>query len=294
MTLPAELFQVIALPRHIKGSPLLRESRCYTWSPGAVSLLRRLGGVLSEFDSPNVFHLGSRGGYDYTYSLNCVRQFDAPIVRDIAALTKKLMCIQPPARVIFFSGLIDEHVTGEVVHYLFAIMRDVIAGILESPWAALYAPLASLGDDAGDFPLHCDLYIPEMLWNIFEDVPTDGSGAAVFLETATMLRLMKQVDSLPASTVRAVQRCLTTRSKRDRYEWFYDVLYGEEHPWTGELARHMMREQIRVSLAKGDGYLIHDRTWMHGRETPSSAVSARRVHRLVFDTLESRVKRPDH
>ena len=287
MTLPVELFRVVTPPHRIRSSRLLRESRCYTWSPDAVSLLRFLRRDLTKAGRPHIIHLQRGQGYDYTYSLSHTSLLDSDVAEDIAELTKKLIAIRPPLSVVFFSGLIDEHITGRVIHYLFAIMRDVLARTARSQWAAIYAPSASVGDDAGDFPLHCDLYVPEMLWNIFEDVPTDGSGAAVFLETRTMLDIMQQVESLPPSTVRAVEKCLTTRSRRDRYDWFYNKLYGPEHPWAQELTHRMLKERARVGLAKGDGYLIHDRTWLHGREALSSAVSTKRFHRLVFDVAKT-------
>jgi len=41
---------------------------------------------------------------------------------------------------------------------------------------ALYAPLTP--GNNGEFPLHCDMYIPKRLFNVFDDVPDDDSGAS--------------------------------------------------------------------------------------------------------------------
>jgi hypothetical protein len=251
-------------------------------------MLRKLSRALRKFDRPRIVHLKRGRGYDYTYTLNHTNILDSPLAQGFVELVNKLVGFHVDASIHLLCGLIDEHVTGEVIHYLFAMLRDVIVEKGRSPWSALYTPLGDVGDGIGEFPLHCDLYVPEMLLNIFDDVPSDGTGATVLLETRKMLEIIRQIDSFPASTVRSIRRCLTMPSRRDRFNWFYNVLHGPEHPWTNELNSRMQKELITFRLTRGDGYLIHDRAWLHGREAPSTSVSTKRIHRLVFDVLSSR------
>jgi len=212
---------------------------------------------------------------------------NSPLGCDIAELARGLTELPPPEGVYFFAGLLDGQINGQTLHYLFAIMRDAIAEQAKSPWAALYAPLATVGEDAGDFPLHCDMYVPEMLWNVFEDVPRDGSGAAIFLQTKELLRILDKMKSFPRPLLNSVRYCFTTPLENDRYKWLYDKLHGQKHAWTAALGRRLSKRQIRISMRKGDGYLVHDRRWLHGREEPTIAVSKKRVHRLVFDVVSS-------
>jgi hypothetical protein len=277
------LFKKISAPKRVSRSSPARTAQWYTWSPAALQALRALSKSLAKFEPPSIIHLRRRRGYDYTFTLAHTRISKSPAGRDLAELTNSLLSMKPPDEVVFFTGLLDEQIDGQTLHYLIAILRDTITKKLRSEWGALYAPLATVGEDAGDFPLHCDLYVPELLWNIFEDVPTDGSGAAMFLESKKLLEILSGLKTVPTRTLTGIQKCLTKTLVSDRYTWFYDQLHGDDHPWTAALGRRLRESATSVCLGRGEGYLLHDRLWLHGRQKPKGSVSKKRVHRLVFD-----------
>jgi hypothetical protein len=197
-------------------------------------------------------------------------------------LASSLLALRQSDGIIFFTGLLNEPIDGRGLHYLFAGLRDSIAGQIGSPWAALYAPLSAVGDDVGEFLLHCDLYVPEILWNVFEDVASDCSGASCFVQSAVMLEEIEAIRSVPRHVIAEVKACLHEQTQKDRFSYFYDLLHGPKHRWTKELERRLAAKQEAVFFRKGEGYLLHDRRWLHGRMPTTSAINVKRVHRLVF------------
>src|SRR5438046_107786 len=71
----------------------------------------------------------------------------------------------------------------------------------------------------------------------------------------------------------------------DRYEENYDLLHGC-HDWTKDIEKRMERQLLKVKLFSGQGYMIHDRKWLHGREALSGNLSSKRLYRLVFNTRQ--------
>lgn len=250
-----------------------------------MELQKRLDG----YEPPKLVHLRRRQQYDYTYTLSHARLRDSALGCDIASLASELLRWQVPQAILLFSGLVNKQIGGRTLHYILSALRDAIVDQKASPWAALYAPLGDVGE-AKEFPLHCDMYVPELLWNVFEDVPADGSGASMFLRTEVMFDTISAMKSFPNARARKIRSCLESRQTSDRFQWLYDQLHGSWHPWTRELERHFASKRERMVFARGEGYLLHDRRWLHGRERPSGVVSTKRVHRLVFDVDGPRMK----
>lgn len=75
---------------------------------------------------------------------------------------------------------------------------------------------------------------------------------------------------------------LTKIHQEDRYEENFDLLHGW-YEWTEELERRMQQRQLRIKLYSGQGYMLHDRWWLHGREAINGKLTHKRLHRLVFN-----------
>ena len=45
----------------------------------------------------------------------------------------------------------------------------------------------------------------------------------------------------------------------------------------------MLLKQEKIKLLYGQGYMIHDRKWLHGRDSPSNGVKSNRLYGFVFD-----------
>ena len=177
---------------------------------------------------------------------------------------------------------LGHYLSGRALHILFASLRHEIARAADNHMAALYAPLGSVGPTAGEFPLHADLYIPEILFNVFEEVPTDGTGASVFLSAFDLDKILSAASYVPASLRRDLMRCLREPVKHDSFELFYGSLHNPAAEWYPRLSRALNRRSGKIMMQAGQGYMIHDRRWLHGRTKVRGGVSVNRLHRLVF------------
>ncbi|MEJ7609069.1 MAG: hypothetical protein WKF37_23045 [Bryobacteraceae bacterium] len=85
---------------------------------------------------------------------------------------------------------------------------------------------------------------------------------------------------------------LTNRAGHDRYDELFDILHGV-HPWSFKLRRALLASQIRIKLYRGEGYLLDDRKWLHGRDPQSTGVDTSRMHRLAFALTETACESDD-
>ena len=201
-------------------------------------------------------------------------------------MSEGLRCIDPGNKVLFSRGLLNDEFTGEHLHKFFAVLRLILVGSSGQEMAAMYAPLGYVGRKAKGFPLHADLYVPNILWNVFDQVPEDGSGASTFLPVS-VFRILLDQNKVPVRHRLKLISCLEDDSSEDRFRNFYDLLYVQGEDWADRLCSQMNKEQFIVPLQYGEGYLLHDRKWLHGREVPSSGVTANRVRRLIFLSSEN-------
>jgi hypothetical protein len=170
--------------------------------------------------------------------------------------------------------------SSEDIRLLFTALRDALTPDTRRTNGALYAPLGDTGGAPTEFPLHCDLYVPKRLWNVFDDVPATGrSGSSIFLPSSRMLSLAVECG-VPSQPVSLLKRCLRNNTG-DRYDEFSELLYGEGESFV-MLDRRMRSEAFRIRFHRGEGYMIDDRVWMHGRTLTSRSVTRNRLHRLVF------------
>lgn len=230
-------------------------------------------------------------GYNFSYTID-LRQVDRCFLDEFMHYAHALFRFTPGERIMFFHGLIDRRISGKALHTLFALLRSTLVQLSGDKFGALYIP-ANSGKDDDDFPLHCDVFIPRILFNVFDRVPADGSGSALFLSTHRLCsHILPQLSGMPPGKAARVAELIHQRQEEDSYPELLNLLYGEEHSWTTQLTRLMRREQLKMNLTRGEAYMLNDRLWMHGRDKTNGGVSARRLHRLVFDNfLESSLNR---
>jgi hypothetical protein len=67
----------------------------------------------------------------------------------------------------------------------------------------------------------------------------------------------------------------------DYFDHFNGLLYGEQ-PWAEAMKAALFAASMTVSMAPGEGYLINDRRWLHGRTAldPGALAPEDREHRL--------------
>jgi hypothetical protein len=275
-----KLFEPVEPPREHGKLPINKFASWLTWSAEFRPVCRAWEKHIAKLKKPQFIRLLGGRPYDYTFSL-CHARIDGKLAKDLDHFVNDLYEWDVPRQITLLTGIIGEDLSGRGLHYLFAYFRDKLAQLTGNPICALYAPLSPR---QFDFPLHADLYIPKVLFNVFEDVPDDDSGASLFLSVSSLKRLLPGVRSLPGERRADILKFLTDEHETDLYSEFYGLLYGSEHEWNKELAEKMLLKHLRIKLKRGQGYIIHDRRWLHGREAPTGGVPPKRLHRLIFNT----------
>jgi hypothetical protein len=258
-----------------------------TWSSEARSVLGRLAEAIPGLAQPRLLSF-SGTEYGYTFSWD-PSGMDAGLRRSLEALAIEFYHLRTGSGLTLVDELIGQEIDGTVIRCFFSLARSVLVRETNCSDVAIYAPLGAVGGTAqGDFPLHADLYAPVILLNVFDQISLDCTGASRFLRVPTLLDLLARCG-MPELELRRVRSIVTGVSNVDRYEEFYDLLHGA-HTWTSTLEVQMEAHTFRIALGQGQGYLVHDRRWLHGRDNPTGKVKQDRLHRLIFDT-ESTLRR---
>ena len=275
-----KLFQTASPPSSRRNNRVHDVAEWWTWSdefrealPAFVARGR------SASLKPRISRIPGLKRYDYTFSAlhTDAGRFQAKELEPWAASLRKL---KPAGEIWLLRNLLLPGMTSDDLRRLFTGMRDALIPNVTDSAGALYAPLGDTGGAPTEFPLHCDLYVPRRLWNIFDDVPAaGGSGASIFLRTDVMLKLAFE-SGVSTEDLRQLRTHLKPGAG-DRYDAFYSLLYSDRAGFA-ELDKRMRKASYRIRLQRGEAYLIDDRTWMHGRTLTSRSVTRNRLHRLVF------------
>lgn len=283
-----DIVEPIEPPARQRRFAISKRATWLTWSGDFRRFLAEWSRYARHAPRPGTKVIGRVRRYAETYWHRLDERSD--IGSMLRAYTRALMRGVDRGTLCFFDGLLADGMTRNSIHLLLAAMREVVVTVLGDRRAALYNPLGSLGKRAGDFPLHADLYAPRFLFNIFDEVPGDGSGASTFLSTGELRTALSTV-TMPGAVRMSILACQRRVSATDRYDEFYDLLHASRHPWSRELQTALRRAQHVMPFTRGQGYLIDDRRWLHGREAPSGGVTQNRIHRLIFDSRETALAR---
>jgi hypothetical protein len=275
----AEILIDIRRPDLDARSAAFDGARWLTWSPrfrAALAEHRARGRRLRPF----LRYISRRREYAYTFDVSLRSLMRTAMVVDLTPFVDTLLRRNPREKIAFLTGL-DCRGEGWRLHTLFALLRALIAHRTGNPWGVMYAPLASLGKSEGEFPLHADLYRPEVLLNVFDAIPADGSGRSILLPMRQFLPIVRKLPEMPRRVRQRLLQALRTPADQDRYDEVYDLLHGP-YPWSGPLNDALRRRQLAIALGRGEGYLVHDRRWLHGREAPTGGVTVSRLRRLIY------------
>lgn len=219
--------------------------------------------------------------YESTYDVafERIRRLDA--CEGLLEFAKALEAYSPRTSLLAFDRLLDGRIDSEMLYALFVAFRACLCKIARDQKRALCTPVRAVARDAG-FPLHADLFPREKLFIVFDDVsPADG-GASLFLGVRMLLALLEKTESCPPRVRRRVRTLLCSRLHQDGFDELYELLHGCGNPWVPDLECRMAEKQIVFRFRRGQGYLIDDRRWLHGRRASEIPVTSRRFRRLVF------------
>jgi len=276
------LFRETSVPDDLRDSSFARDGVWLTWSSAFLKFASRLRRRQPAVRPPRVVRVGCDSHYDRTFTSDPSIFEDDELAAELHRYAYTLTELEPGDELILLDGLIGNGLDGLELRDLLAALRDAVVRERGDQQAALYAPLGSTGPTSGQFRLHADLYVPHKMMNIFDQVPTDGSGTSLFLGVDDFFGMLSDVG-VPLEIVEQLESLFKRRLERDSFQRMQQLLYPSRRAsWSDRLEQAMARRCRRLRLRAGQGYLINDRRWLHGREAPSGGVHPRRLHRLVF------------
>jgi hypothetical protein len=218
------------------------------------------------------------------YPASChlsIKVVPAQLRRELLSYTNSLIDWSDRPDLLFFQQMLVPPFDDGRVRALFALLRTAFVRLAGDDRAALYSPVSRQLTDRG-FELHADLFLTTRLWLIFDDVPADGSGTSLFLSRDALLQGIQAIGTMPKGTVRYIKALMTRPLSRDSFDELYRTIHSSRNCWYDSLKEEMRGRVRSISLRRGEGYLIDDRRWLHGRTATSGPVTSGRFHRLTF------------
>jgi hypothetical protein len=211
----------------------------------------------------------------------------AELEADMRRLADAFFAWEPPASSVILTGLLDELPDGGCAR-LIGFLHDRIVELTGDPNAAIAAPVGMAGAADGGFAPHADMWVPALLFNVFEAVEPGGHGATLLLEMDRVFEIAEDAG-VTAEQLRRMREALDGAGEEDFYLQFNGALYEDEHPWKDEVERRLIDASLEVPLKRGQGYLANDRQWLHGRTPlPRDFDRENRLFRLAYDNARGR------
>jgi hypothetical protein len=287
-----KILQTIDPPESHRLNNINDYGRWYTWSDQFREFIRVRKSLIELLGKPvlheSIYHDKNRSWHPWyqaggpTYTITESYEQTRDFFCDLLPYAMDIVDLSVGTSITLLSGMAGDDLSWEILPTVLASIRDIIAKSAEDSKAALYVPLGTRGPLAGEFPLHADLYGPNMLFNIFQDVPNDQSGASIFLPLSLFKEIIKALPEVDVTTQDKILATLAGPVEHDRFSEFYHLLHHPAHKWVAPLESAMKAKQLCLKMDSGQGYIINDHKWLHGRLAPNGGVSENRVHRLIY------------
>jgi hypothetical protein len=206
---------------------------------------------------------------------------------EMRALADAFFEWEPPASAVILTGLLDELPDGGCAR-LVGFLHDEIVRRTGDPNAAIAAPVGMAGAADGGFAPHADMWVPALLFNVFEAVEPGGHGATLLLPMDEVFAIAADAG-VSEEQIARMHEAIAGAGQEDYYLQFNGALYEDEHPWKDEVERRLIEASLIVALKRGQGYLANDREWLHGRTPlPRDFDRENRLFRLAYDNARLR------
>lgn len=251
------------------------EQRWMTWHPGFVEFA---GNLLTSVELPKYVALTAVRGcepYEASYDIS-LNQVSSATRQELLAWCRKLLHIKPSSRMYLLTRMLSIGGPGRTARRLFALVRRGVVELAGKEHSCLYSPVTSTKRDAG-FPLHSDRFSTSRLFLVFDDVDNSEAGASIFLSRAELLRTLRRNEVFARNRHQTISRLMQNSPRRDCFDQLFTALYPQANEYNA-----VIKEQIRIRFRSGEGYLLDDRYWLHGREAYLRPIGKFRFHRLTF------------
>ena len=273
-----QLFKRTPTPRHHRGYPLQDYAQWWSWSGEAATALRRCSRHLPRV-RPRLTSVPSCFPYAQTYDVS-LRGVSKELRVELSAIGEAITKVRLGSRMYLLRDLFCTEFTPVDFHRLLAFVRAALVELKGDPGYCLHSPLQPGPANFSEFKLHADLFLAKRLFLVFDDVSRDDSGASIFLPRQRLFLLLRQLKSMPHGVRVEIENMFRVPIERDSFDQLFSLLHSDS-PWQAELAVLLKLNQREIYLHRGEGYLLHDRHWLHGRTMSQSKIGRRRFYRLV-------------
>ena len=262
----------------------------YEWSPTTRRHLLAMDAHIAADATPLFVHRTDHA-YPWTYEAPVPLEQGTPLWEHVEALSHEFYELElPPEGIAFLCRLFDGGIRPQVVRFLLAALPSQLTR--RHPRSEAHnLPIQPVDPPKSAFPLHSDLFRQALLLTVFHRVPAEETGGSTFLTTEALLRVLGEVPAMPASVAARVRVFFEDRDV-DYFDQLVDVLYHPRHPWAAEVSRRLLAAQHRTQFAGGEGYVLNDRQWLHGREPQRCRVEPDRLCRIVWDSASTIERTP--
>ena len=277
------IFTRTTVPKTFAAS-IVDESIWFTWSPSFRRFLTLWATEVKRLRSPTFRTISGVKDYPGTYALP-LGQIPSQLLRnEIRGYARQLYNLPIPRKLWLLTDLYDHRITGSSLHYLFAALRSELVQLGDSEASAIHPGLPRFSADETDFPIHADLWKGELLFIVFDRITMRCGGASIFWKVSELRAFLRETSAVPRLVRQELEELFACPHRDGSFDRLFDLLHTDSYPWSRALRRRMRAECRRISFRPGQGYLVHDRTWLHGREKLREPPLGRRLHRLVFNT----------
>jgi hypothetical protein len=272
------IFKQTDVPSWHRRNPLARAALWWTWSEAFLEFVALLpDSVLRR----RVFIAEIEGcapyGDTYFLPLDSLSQQECGEFMRFATTLLSFSCRE----LCFFRHLLDPPFCSGQLHVVLALLRTALVRLAGDQRAALYSPVTTKRVDHG-FRLHSDLFITTRVWLTFDAVPNDQTGASTFLSSRDLMTIIRSTRQVPSKIADYISTVMRRPIGRDSFDKLYRVLHSDENRWHEPLQCALQENMNMIRLRRGEGYLIDDRRWLHGRTAVSGKVGSKRFRRLTY------------
>jgi hypothetical protein len=268
-------------PRRMRRHPLGGSAEWLTWAPGLLGHLRELGPGLGLRGRLRIEAIPACEPYPLTYSLTSRTKEYHERPSFVRALASQLCGLALGAEPTFFRGLFFGPVTPGALRRILAAVRDELVSHRTGANQAMSPPCPRRARDTG-FPLHADLFHAPRLLLIFGDLNGGSSSRTLLLPRCKLVEFLSRPEFARHRVLATVERLIDGPYAPTAYERLFQLLHDPGNLWNESLSGFLTASAATIRFEKGEGYLIRDRQWLHGREATGQPVSSSRFTRLVF------------
>ena len=275
-----QLLTRVEVPRRHGREAFAQRVDWYSWSAETLHLIKTNLKYLVKLPAPPCIWVRGCDPYPSTYSYR-LSALSEPLAFFATETAEALLRVRVGARLRFTCGMLEPPLTSPLLHRIFALIRAGIARVNGDPRTALHAPVKTKRHDEG-FALHSDLFLTERLFLIFDNVPSGESGKSLFLSREEFEAAVAGATLMPRQQQTRLRTLMRVPVNADSFDNWFDLVYSSDNPWNRQLVRSIKQASSAIKFHRGEGYLLHDRRWLHGRTAAKGGVTETRFRRLVY------------